>query len=80
MFPWEKPERIDYYHQPDELKSSKTTEQEEVFSQVMQDVQGLPDKNFKNSFRGSGYSGFKWRDRYNSFTYLQIGFKLDVEK
>ncbi len=76
VFPWGKPEWIDYYHQANELADSKTSQQKEVFSQVLQDILRRLDKNFKNFYRNSGYPRFKGRNRYNSFTYPQMGFEL----
>jgi len=76
VFPWGKPEWINYYDQADDLTKSKTPEQKEVFSQVLQDVLRRLDKTFKNFYRGFGYPRFKGRDRYDSFTYPQIGFAL----
>ncbi len=71
---------IDYYCQADEPISSETPERREVFSDVLHDVPGLLDKNFKNSFKESGYSWFNLKYRYSSFIHLQIDFKLEVEK
>ena len=80
VFPWGKPEWIDYYYQANELADSKTSSQKEVFSQVMQDVLRRLDKNFKNFYRGSGYPRFKGRNRYDSFTYPQMGFEIQNSK
>jgi len=62
-------------------------EYEEVYSQVSQDVLHRADKAFKSFFcrvkRGeekSGYPRFKSRDRYDSFIYPQLGFKLDSNR
>ena len=38
VFPWGKPEWIDYYSQKRELTATKTSYQKEVHSQVLQDV------------------------------------------
>jgi putative transposase len=54
----------------------------EVYPQVLQDVLKRLDKNFKNFFHGNGYPRFKSRNRnrYNSFTYPQSGFKIEDSK
>ncbi len=80
VFPWGKPEWIDYYYQADELADLKTSQQKEVFSQVLQDVLRRLDKNFKNFYRGFGYPRFKGRNRYDSFTYPQMGFEIQNGK
>ena len=57
-----------------------------VFSQVLQDVLRRLDKSFKAFFRRvknaekPGYPRFKGVGRYKSFTYPQVGFKLDCSK
>ncbi len=76
VFPWGKPEWLTYEDQANELAASKTPEQKEVFSQVLQDVLRRLDKTFKNFYRGFGYPRFKGRNRYDSFTYPQKGFEL----
>ncbi len=54
-----------------------------VFSQVLQDVLRRLDKSFKAFFRrvkageAPGYPRFKGNGWYKSFTYPQVGFKLD---
>lgn len=54
----------------------------EVFSQVLQNVQERVDLAFQAFFRRvktgekPGYPRFKGFDRYDSFTYKQMGFKL----
>lgn len=85
IFPWGKPEWISYEDQANDLAASKTQEQKEVFSQVLQDVLRRLDKTFKNFYRGFGYPRFKGRNRYDSFTYPQKGFafkdgKLNLSK
>lgn len=59
-------------------------EYEGVYSQVSQDVLHRADKAFKAFFRRlkqgeekAGHPRFKGRDRYDSFIYPQLGFKLD---
>jgi putative transposase len=71
---------INYTEQANNLATSKTSEQKEVFSQVLQDVLRRLDKNFKNFFNGNGYPRFKGKNRYNSFTYPQFGFSLENGK
>jgi len=57
-----------------------------VFSQVLQDVLRRLDKSFKAFFRrvkageAPGYPRFKGNGWYKSFTYPQVGFKLDGSK
>jgi putative transposase len=57
-----------------------------VFSQVLQDVLRRLDKSFKAFFRrvksgeNPGYPRFKGEGWYKSFTYPQVGFKLDCSK
>ncbi len=77
VFPWGKPEWITYEDQQNELPLSKTPEQKEVFSQVLQDVLRRLDKGFKKFFRGDGFPRFKGRNRYHSFTYSQKGFEIN---
>jgi len=59
VFTWGKPEWIRYEDQANDLASSKTLEQKEVFSQVLQDVLRRLDKTFKNFYRGFGFPRFK---------------------
>ncbi|WP_404810331.1 RNA-guided endonuclease InsQ/TnpB family protein [Methanoculleus receptaculi] len=57
-----------------------------VHSQVLQNVQMRVDLAFKAFFQrvkageNPGYPRFKERDRYDSFTYKQSGFKLDGDR
>jgi len=57
-----------------------------VFSQVLQDVLRRLDKSFKAFFRrvkageAPGYPRFKGYGWYKSFTYPQVGFKLEGSK
>ncbi len=57
-----------------------------VFSQVLQDVLRRLDKSFKSFFRRvkagekPGYPRFKGQGWYKSFTYPQVGFKLEGSK
>ena len=76
VFPWGKPEWIDYYSQKRELTATKTSYQKEVHSQVLQDVIKRVDRSFKNFFNGFGYPRFQGINRYNTFTYPQSGFEF----
>lgn len=76
VFPWGKPEWINYYDQANSLSESKTDYQKEVFSQVLQNTLKRVDRSFKNYFNGFGYPRFQGRNRYNSITYPQSGFGL----
>ncbi len=76
VFPWGKPEWIDYYSQKRELTATKTDIQKEVHSQVLQDVVKRIDRSFQNFYNGFGYPRFKGRNRYNTFTYPQSGFEI----
>ncbi len=80
VFPWGKPEWINYYDQKLDLTAYKTSFQKEVHSQVLQDVIKRVDRSFRNFFNGFGYPRFQGRDRYNSFTYPQSGFELEDGK
>jgi putative transposase len=80
VFPWGKPERINYNDQQNALPGMKTSYQKQVFSQVLQDVLKRVDRSFKNFYLGFGYPRFQGRDRYNSFTYSQSGFELKDDK
>jgi len=73
----------DQIHQLPELREA-FPEYQEVGSQVLQDVIERLDKAYKAFFRrvksGSGKAGFprfRSRDRYDSFTLKQTGWKLD---
>ena len=73
----------DQIKQLPELKAS-FPEYREVGSQVLQEVLGRLDKAYQNFFRrvknGDGKVGFprfRGRDRYDSFTMKQSGWKLD---
>lgn len=80
VFPWGKPEWINYENQANDLVSTKTSYQKEVFSQVLQNVLKRVDRSFMNMFNGAGYPRFQGRNRYNSFTYPQSGFGLEDGK
>ncbi len=80
VLPWGKPEWISYEDQQNALPESKTHEQKEVFSQVLQNVLKRLDRSFQNFFRGNGYPRFKSRNRYDTFTYPQKGFEVKEGK
>ncbi len=73
VFPWGKPEWINYN---DQAGNTKTEFQEELHSQVYQNVLKRVDKSFINFFRGNGYPRFQGRNRYNSFTYPGSGYSI----
>ncbi|HMK48176.1 MAG TPA: transposase [Methanocella sp.] len=64
----------------------ETPELRKVFSQTLQEVQERVDLAFKHFFRRvkngevPGYPRFKGKGWYDSFTYPQMGFKLDGNK
>ncbi len=72
---------VNYYQQKAELPGIKEAmpEYAGVHSQVLQDVVLRVDRAFQAFFRRvkagetPGYPRFQGRDRYNSFTYLQVG-------
>jgi putative transposase len=75
---------VSFNQQSMELVGAKCecSELDGVYSQVLQDVLHRADKTFKAFFRRCqrgetpGHPRFKGRDRYDSFTYPQLGFKL----
>ena len=75
---------VSFYQQSAELVDVKRECPEVacVYSQVLQDVLRRIDKTFKSFFRRvkagekPGYPRFRNRDRYDSFTYPQMGFGL----
>jgi transposase len=72
---------VGYYQQKAELPGIKEAmpEYSEVNSQVLQDVVSRVERAFQAFFRRiregqtPGYPRFQGRDRYNSFTYPQVG-------
>jgi putative transposase len=80
VFPWGKPEWINYYDQASELTASKTDIQKEVHAQVLQNTLKRVERSFQNFYKGAGYPRFQGKNRYNSFTYPQSGFKLEDGK
>lgn len=77
-------ESIFYYDQANALplKKKDNIHLSEVYAQVLQDVLRRVDKAFKSFFRRvqngkkSGYPRFKGENRYDSFTYPQLGFEI----
>ncbi len=51
-----------------------------VFSQVLQNVLKRLEKSFQNFYNGFGYPRFRSRNRYDSFVYPQTGFKFIKSK
>ncbi len=51
-------------------------QENDVFSQVLQNVLKRLDRSFQNFYNGFGYPRFRNRNRYNSFAYPQSGFKF----
>jgi len=80
IIPWGKTEWIQYEDQANNLSESKTDFQKEIHSQVLQNVLKRVERSFKNFFNGFGYPRFQGRDRYNSFTFPQSGFKVEDGK
>jgi putative transposase len=76
VFPWGTPEWISYEDQAIELAATKTPEQKQAHSQVLQNVLKRLDRSFENLFKGFGYPRFKGRNRYCTFTYPQSGFEI----
>ena len=77
---------LSYKDQANELPKviEELPEYKEVFSQVKQDVLKRIDKSYQGFFRRvkakgekAGFPRFQGRNRYNSFTYPQSGFKLE---
>ncbi len=82
VFPWGKPEWMNYYDQANGLSKSKTSHQKSVQSHVLQNVLKRVDRSFQNFFNGYGYPRFQGQNRYNSFTYpdSESGYKLKDRK
>lgn len=78
VFPWGKVYWVKYINQQNALPLEKTNTQNEIYSQVLQDVLRRVDRSFQNFYNGAGYPRFQGRNRYNSFTYTDSkrGFKL----
>ncbi len=81
--------RVNYNSQQDEIPEIKNAfpEYRSIHSQVLQDVARRLDKAFDSFFRRikernngkhirAGFPRFKSRERYNSITYPQSGFKI----
>jgi putative transposase len=77
---------VTYNEQANQLKDAKKTNPflKAVHSQVLQDVLRRLDKTFNNFFRrikkgeNAGFPRFKGKNRYESFTYPQSGFSLEM--
>ena len=79
LFPWGKPEWINYYDQANALSKSKTEFQKQAYAHTLQNVLKRVERSFTNFFRGAGYPRFQGRNRYDSFTYPDaygIGYKI----
>lgn len=71
---------VNYYSQKRELPNLKVEmpEYAQIGSQVLQDVAERLDKSFQCFFKnGAGFPKFQGRNRYDSFTYTQAGWKLE---
>ena len=81
--------RVNYRSQQDEIPGIKNAfpEYRSIHSLVVQDIARRLDKAYDNFFRrvrekkqgkraSAGFPRFKSRDRYNSITYTQSGFRL----
>lgn len=79
VFPWGKPEWISYEDQANNLTCNKDSFQKEVHSQVLQNVLKRVNKSIENFFNGFGFPRFKGRNRYDSFTYPQSGFEVEID-
>jgi putative transposase len=79
---------LNYYDQANQLPAVKEARPEylAIHSQVQQDVLRRVDKAFAAFFRRvkagqtPGYPRFQGRDRYDSFTYPQLGWSLDGDR
>ena len=79
---------INFYDQSNQLPDVKEVrpEYKDIHSQVLQDVLHRIDKAFQNFFRRvkagqtPGYPRFQGRNRYDSVTYPQGGWKLDGDR
>jgi putative transposase len=77
-----------YANQSNELPKLKelNPQYEFIYAQVLQDVLHRLDKTFKSFFRRiknqetPGFPRFKGENRYNSFTYPQLGFEMRNNK
>lgn len=73
---------LSYYDQCKWLTENNNEYRMEVYSQVLQNVLKRVDTAYKNFFRGFkskkrvGYPRFKNKERYRSFCYPQLGFKM----
>ncbi len=85
---YEEGEPVSYYEQKKTLVEVKKNDPhlQDVYSQVLQDVVLRLNKSFSDFYRRvkdgekPGYPRFKGRNRYDSFTYPQSGFKIVGKK
>ena len=81
--------RINYNYQQDQIPELKSSfpEFKDIHSQVLQDVARRLDRAYDNFYRRigekrngknikAGFPRFKSKDRYNSITYPQSGFRI----
>lgn len=77
--------KTSYFDQVAELKDIRRLfpEYKEIFSQVLQDVLKRIDRSYQNFFRRLkiknekvGFPRFKGKNQFSSFTYTQLGFKI----
>ncbi len=80
VFPFGKLQWINKYEQMKYLTKTKTVYQKQVYAQVLINVINRLDRSFNNFFLGRGYPRFQGRNRYDSFTYPQHGFKIEDNK
>src|SRR5437868_3330131 len=79
---------LNYYDQANQLPAIKEVRSEysEIHSQILQDVLRRVDKTFQAFFRRvkagetPGYPRFQGRDRYDSFTFPQLGWSLQKDR
>ena len=79
LFPWGKPEWINYYDQDKNICRSKNEFQKQAYAHTLQNVLKRVERSFKNFYRGAGYPRFQGRNRYDSFTYPDAydhGYKI----
>jgi putative transposase len=89
IYAYQQKKKVDYYSQKNEIPEIKRMfpEYSDIYSQVLQDVARRLDKAFDNFYRRvkekkkgknikAGFPRFKSKDRYNSLTYPQSGFKI----
>ena len=80
VFPWGKQKWVSIYDQQKTLARNKTEYQKQAYAQILIDVLRRLDKTYKSFYRGNGYPRFQGKNRYDSFTYPQHGFKIEGNK